>query len=296
MIISAKRRGRGHGGWSKNNPYLNERWVEFPIDIHPTYLMKRLLPVRQQLADEFERDLDVILAVDGMINDSYFNQISRGRLPFSSYQPAFERISVHILSNYTEVSHFSIWSSQACFGLHLMTLHTFKFQEGVSSPLRRGNFDLLYSLCTHKAAHELLREIRDDSSSYDELTSDWFKDFYIEHVSEYFDGDQAFGRADDFIDALLRTPPFFVEPPDGNTDGLINPLTLAKRIIGIRSEIAEEWKYLMREVKDDHVLLQQMLTRAMMEKAIESNGPEKGVEIFEERTWRDIPDDIGVFE
>ena len=25
IIVSAKRRGRGHGGWSKNNPYLKER-------------------------------------------------------------------------------------------------------------------------------------------------------------------------------------------------------------------------------------------------------------------------------
>ena len=35
IIISAKRRGRGHGGWSKHNPYLKERWVEMPVDIDP---------------------------------------------------------------------------------------------------------------------------------------------------------------------------------------------------------------------------------------------------------------------
>jgi len=57
IIVSAKRRGRGHGGWSKNNPYLEERWVEFNIDIHPASIVHRLLPVREQLAKEFERDL-----------------------------------------------------------------------------------------------------------------------------------------------------------------------------------------------------------------------------------------------
>jgi hypothetical protein len=36
IIISAKRRGRGHGGWSKNNPYLEERWMEMTIDIDPS--------------------------------------------------------------------------------------------------------------------------------------------------------------------------------------------------------------------------------------------------------------------
>jgi hypothetical protein len=29
VIVSAKRRGRGHGGWSKNNPYLEVRELFF---------------------------------------------------------------------------------------------------------------------------------------------------------------------------------------------------------------------------------------------------------------------------
>ena len=35
VIVAAKRRGRGHGGWSKDNPFLEERFVEFEIDIDP---------------------------------------------------------------------------------------------------------------------------------------------------------------------------------------------------------------------------------------------------------------------
>lgn len=103
MIVSAKRRGRGHGGWSKNNPYLQERWVEFQIDILPAYLVQRLLPVREQLSQEFERDLGIIQTVDGMIMESYFNRIRSESLSDSCSQPAFERISSHILANYTEV-------------------------------------------------------------------------------------------------------------------------------------------------------------------------------------------------
>ena len=38
VIVSAKRRGAGHGGWSKNNPYLkassNKIIGELQIDIH----------------------------------------------------------------------------------------------------------------------------------------------------------------------------------------------------------------------------------------------------------------------
>ena len=269
MIVSAKRRGRGHGGWSKNNPYLNERWVEYPIDINPASLVQRLLPVRNQLAKEFEKDLDIVQMVDGMIMDSYFNRIT-GSMDDSANQPTFERISVNILNNFTE------------------------FQEGAPSPLRRGNFDLLYSLCTHASAHDLLRELKDNQR--DKITFEWFKKFYEENVSKYFDGDQSFGRADDFIDALLRQPPLFVET-GRNSMGLIDPMALAERIINIRSEIAEDWKYLMREVKDDHAWLNDKLIRAMMGKAIDNtrNEIDARVEIVEEKIW-DIPDDIGAFE
>lgn len=270
MIVSAKRRGRGHGGWSKNNPYLNERWVEYPIDINPASLVQRLLPVRNQLAKEFERDLDIVQMVDGMIMDSYFHRINTDSADDSTNQPAFDRISVNILNNFTE------------------------FQEGAPSPLRRGNFDLLYSLCTHASAHELLRELKADSR--DEITFEWFKTFYEQNVSKYFDGDQSFGRADDFIDALLRRPPSFVETRR-NSIGLIDPMALAERIIGIRSQIAEEWKYVMQEVEDDHAWLNDKLIRAMMGKAIDNTRDEVDarVEIVEEKIW-DIPDDIGAFE
>jgi hypothetical protein len=66
IIVSTKQRGRGHGGWSMNNPYLRERYVKFGIDIRPASLVQRLLAVRARLAAEFERDLQIIvLMVDG---------------------------------------------------------------------------------------------------------------------------------------------------------------------------------------------------------------------------------------
>ena len=50
MIISSKRRGRGHGGWSKQNPYLQERWVETTVTVTPSNLATRIVAVREQLA------------------------------------------------------------------------------------------------------------------------------------------------------------------------------------------------------------------------------------------------------
>lgn len=272
MIVSAKRRGRGHGGWSKNNPYLQERWVEFAINIQPASLVQRLLPVRQQLSMEFEKDLDIVQTVDGMIMDSYFSRIKSESMLDSSTQPSrFERISVHILTNNTS------------------------FHGSESSPLRKGNFDLLYSLCTHASAHELLRQLRDDSR--DGVTFEWFKKFYEEHISEYFDGDQPFGRADDFIDALLCTPPSFIELPGKRSPEIVDPLALAERMISIRSEISEEWKYQMQEVKNDHAWLNDKLVRAMLGKSIENSQDieNEKIEIAEDMIFQ-LPDDVGEFE
>ena len=158
----------------------------------------------------------------------------------------------------------------------------------------RGNFDLLYSLCTQASAHRLLRELQTTSESND-ITYQWFKRFYTERVSEYFDGDQSFGRADDFIDALLNTPPSLVEMPDSKTIGLTDPLQIAERIIAIRSEIAHEWKSLMREVKDDHLKLNGVLFRAMTERTIDESLNE-AVEIQEEITMDELSNSTGSFE
>lgn len=314
VIVSAKRRGRGHGGWSKNNPFLEERYVEFKIDIRPASLVQRLLSVRGQLASEFERDLDIITMVDDRIMDSYFDKLRtvstvsenqrRGQISSSSagtgtaasFSPnspkstAFDRISIDILTNFTEA------------------------QETSSSPFRRGNFDLLYSLSTHASAHRLLRELQQSgsssssissitksssSSSSDDITFQWFKKFYTERVSEYFDGDQPFGRGDDFIDALLTTSPSLVEMSDGITIGLTDPLRIAERIIEIRSMVAQEWKSMMREeVKNDHLEMNDVLFRIMMGRTMEDSRVGDGIvgEIQEESTQDELANTTGTFE
>lgn len=43
VIISAKRRGRGHGGWSKNNPYLEEvRYASLRVHAETNKVPSRL--------------------------------------------------------------------------------------------------------------------------------------------------------------------------------------------------------------------------------------------------------------
>ena len=264
LIVSAKRRGRGHGGWSKNNPYLQERWVEFKIDIRPASLVQRLLPVREQIAEEFLHDLEIIGVIDGMIMDSYFTRLREGT---PSTSAAFDRTS--ILANFTQ----------------------FEESGTESSPFRRGNFDLLYNLCTQAAAHCFLRALQ-STSSEDDVTFQWFKGFYTENIPQYFDGDGSFGRGDDFIDALLRTPPTVKEGQTSVT--LTDPMAVAENIIRLRSTVAEEWKGMMMEVKGDHIELSTVLTRIIFGRSMDESGNDI-VEIQEENTVDELSES-GAFE
>ena len=325
MIISAKRRGRGHGGWSKNNPYLQDRYVEYSLDIRPASLVQRLLGVRMQLANEFENDLDIVRIVDGMIMKSYFSRLKKEQQQYDDDDDdddddvlegeekvgtssssttttsfAFDRISDDILTNFTEYQSLGRSSSS-------------------STPFRRGNFDLLYSLCTQAASHRLLRELQQSSSASsssssnydtknsnynDNATYQWFKKFYIENVPIYFDGDQKFGRADEYLNALLNTPPSLIEmspsslSPSDYDYGLIDPLQITQRIITIRSAIANEWQGMMREVTNDHGILNDVLFRVMMGRSLDEseNVDDSVVEIQEEITLDELDDSAGEFE
>ena len=79
VVVSARRRGRGHGGWSKDNPYLEDRFVEFHIDIEPPSLVTRILSVRQQIAQEWVSDLATLQTINGQILASYHAKTSQMR-------------------------------------------------------------------------------------------------------------------------------------------------------------------------------------------------------------------------
>jgi hypothetical protein len=239
VIVSAKRRGRGHGGWSKNNPYLEDRYVEFEIDIDPVSLASRILSVREQIAKEWLNDLDILAEANSKILDSYFKMSKEQRSKQDDDQadttittndntppPAFERTAVHLLNNAEDLSPLQ------------------------SSPFRKGNFDLLYSLCTQESVHRLLREFA-ETGAQKEVSFAWLRDFYTERVADYFDGDQRNGRADDFLEELLRTSPSVVITDDGK-GGLADPLGLAEQIIETRNKVVEDWKVLMERVPQDH--------------------------------------------
>lgn len=248
VVVSAKRSGKGHRGWSKNNPYLEDRYVEFNIDIDPVSLTSRILSVREQIANEWVTDLDVLAAANEGILESYFKIAKEERSKkddelAASPQSAFERTAVNILGD------------------------NINFQSSANSPFRKGNFDLLYNLCTQASIHRVLREYREEGDAK-KVPFAWLRDFYSDRVTEYFDGNQSYGRADDFIEELLLSSPSVVYT-DNRKAGLVDPMGLAEEIIQKRREIVVEWKELMASVPQDHT---DGIRRILLEKQMEAWG------------------------
>lgn len=231
VVVSAKRSGKGHKGWSKNNPYLEDRYVEFNIDIDPVSLTSRILSVREQIAREWVLDLDILELANRRIIESYTDLAKKERektdAELTTTPPvAFERTAVIALEAQTEVA------------------------VQASSPFRRGNFDLLCNLCTQASVHRLLRQLKEGGKA-SEVSFNFLRDFYVDRVAQCFDGDQKYGRADDFMEELLLTSPSIFKSSDGIA-GLADPMGLAEKIIEIRSEVVEEWKAIMEDVPNAH--------------------------------------------
>jgi hypothetical protein len=243
IIISAKKRGRGHGGWSKNNPYLKERWMELPMDIDPPTLASRILQVREQIAKEWVTDLDVLIESNDLILDSFFKTVKEKRDSKNDSVvaggDAFERTAVFRIN---DVSRFSI-----------------------SSPCRRSNFDLMYNLCTQAAIHRILRQKKANGEER-EVSFIFLRDFYVGRAEEYFDGNLLFGQADDFVDDLLQTSPSLLTTDHG-VNGLVDPVGAAEMIIKMRKEVAEDWKDLMKQVPEDHTSIRQALVSSQIQRS-----------------------------
>jgi hypothetical protein len=145
-------------------------------------------------------------------------------------------------------------------------------QDGrASSSYRKGNFDLLGLLATQESIHRVLRKYNDDASTDGALNEsfDWLKQFYVSRVPSHFDGNQEYGRADDFLEELLMSPPS-LKIANGKLLGFIDPMRMAEDIIATRSQVAYDWKDVIMNVPTkDHAELRSMCLSIRMGKTIE---------------------------
>jgi hypothetical protein len=136
-----------------------------------------------------------------------------------------------------------------------------------SSPFRKGNFDLLGLLATQESIHRVLREYQEAGEERD-VSFQWLRDFYIERLPKYFDGNQEYHRADDFLEELLLSTPSLKEM-DGKI-GIVDPIRVAEDIIAMRTEVALDWKDVISVVPaKDHARMRKVILAIQMGKTIQ---------------------------
>jgi len=260
VVVSAKRRGRGHGGWSKNNPYLPDRFVEFNIDIDPPSIVSRILSVREQVAHEFYKDLDTVKAANDNILSSYLSKQLDARQQSTDNMDTPNVGGTGIGSEDNTLK----YRESLVFDRDAMTTFTNSIAMGDSnsSPFRAGNFDLLVLLATQESIHRVLRDYQRDSER--EVSFNWFRLFYTTKAAIYFDGDQCYGRADDFFEELLLTSPMFTEVAERGKVGLVDPQRIAEDVIRKRGDVIKDWKDILVCIPQEHIEIRRVVLDRQM--------------------------------
>jgi len=258
IIIQARRRGGGGGGLaggSKNNPFIKDRFVEYEVMVDPKSLSSRIMAVREQIANELMKDLNMVIVYNEGILDTYnAKQTTNTNSPIDQ-------------------------------NAMLMLENSIALDPIASSPFRKGNFDLLLLLTLHEAIHRILRSYAPGGGATENAISfQWLREFYSGTVGEYFDGNGRYGRADEFMTRLLEVTPSMIDNGSGSM-ALVDPARITEDIIAERSKVALEWKLVAMDVPADHSGLRKaLLSRTWVEdqeRAAEEVPVEDGAGAFE---------------
>jgi hypothetical protein len=263
----------------------HQKIIETELEIDPVSLVSRIVSVREQLAKEFTDDFDTLVIANNQILSSYFDtQKTLGLEDFSDTVEFNEQNDDYNDSNdgiSTLITPYSDRTQQRrkAFDRHvgdILLSNTIFSKDRNSSPLRKGNFDLMLLLATQESIHRVLRNYA-RAGDEREMSFHWLRDFYTKRLNEYFDGHQRYGRADDFLEELLLTPPIMKSIEDkskrNQVVGLIDPLRIAEDIIRTRSEVTSEWKDIIANVPHEHMELRRLLLAKQMGKDVDITLP-----------------------
>ena len=138
----------------------HREYSEFDIDIEPARLCARILSVREQLAKEMTIDLERIADMGQQLFLSYL-QNAKERKNTKTFQAKDEPItksSIEARDNEEESSSPYAFDRPSTLYMNIgINMDPRYGDDAVApSPLRRGNFDLLYNLITQQAVIDLL--------------------------------------------------------------------------------------------------------------------------------------------
>eukprot|EP01082_Thalassiosira_pseudonana_P001700 g1255.t1.1.5e1746a9 g1255 g1255.t1 contig10:1717004-1718092(+) len=257
-------------------------YSEFDIDIEPARLCMRILSVRELIATELTGDLKAISTMGQQIWDSYW------------YNTKMRKESTPSKSGGGKGGiGFKDGSSPSAFDRPSLLFMNFDPQYDGSlapSPLRLGNFDLLYNLITQEAVTQLMQTevIVGENERQNTACKRYLQNFYQEHLLTHFVGAQFYGKGDDFIEELMMGSPIMLF---GDKDGddastreegaeigsndsestttpplVVEPLRIAEQVLLRRDKLALEWFEIMKGIPSEHMdIRKKQLSRLMGE-------------------------------
>lgn len=222
------------------------RFPIFDIDINPASLCSRILSVREQIAREFEKDLQSIADIGTAMYHSYWHQLEKMR------EEGLKGDGSGATGNEFE--------RQSLMFLEWDPLYD---ASAPPSPLRKGNFDLLMLYSTQESIHRLIRggvHFGDESEAQVRDNTLFLHKFYAERLHSHFAGNQRYSRAEEFLEEM------FLADIDGGNDAttLADPLTVAEAIFSEREQVVLEWKEVASVAPDEHMEIRKLQLNRMM--------------------------------
>lgn len=245
-------------------------YSDFDIDIEPARLCARILSVREQIARELTKDLKVIADMGQLIFNSYW-QNSKDRK--DTKQAKGDGTAGD--DEETKIYAFDRPSTM------YMNFDPTDDDAFAPSPLRKGNFDLLYNLITQTAIIELLKSedgvVVGEDVIQNRASQIFLSNFYEERLLTHFIGSQWYGKGDDFIEELMLGSPIMMsrdetdhegsnDDEDSNDDSeassqtplFVEPMRVAEQILLKRDKLALKWMEIMQAVPSDHTTIRQI--------------------------------------
>lgn len=245
-------------------------YSEIDIDIEPARLCSRILSVREQIAREMTGDLKAIANMGKQIFDSYrYNRQNRKNTKHSSAG----------LSDKDEESTLFTFDRPSTFYVNFDPTDDDAFAP---SPLRKGNFDLLYNLITQEAIVQLVKDgvVLGENEAQNKACSSFLEQYYKDRLASHFIGSQWYGKGDDFIEGLMLSSPLLITRSNSEGSGRkeqhdedsskaistppleIEPLRIAEQVLLKRDKLALDWMAIMQNIPSDHTEIRKaQLTR-----------------------------------
>ncbi len=240
-------------------------YSNFDIDILPARLCARILSVREQISREMTGDLKAISNMGQIIFNSYWENAK-------SRKDTKQTKTGNVRGRHSSPYGFDRPSAM------YINFDPQDDAEFAPSPLRTGNFDLLYNLITQSAVVQLLQGEEGVVVGEDEVqnrcSQKYLSNFYKDRLVTHFVGSQWYGKGDDFIEELILGSPIIMpmnyNATENNDENMVDteitsapplvvePMRIAEQILLRRDKIALEWMDIMRCTPSEHTSIRKM--------------------------------------